>query len=568
MKRTTLVIGFVLLLFALNHSALPTLGAPPAQTTTVWTGYYFANRDLQGEPVFIRDDPSIDFAWGSGSPGGNLPADDFSVRWTRWLFIDAPGAWTFTTITDDGVRLFIDDTIVIDAWNDQTLTARSVTLNLSQSFHLVRMEYYERSSNAAAHLFLTAPNFPDWRGEYYSNPNLAGAPTFARNDSAINFNFGTAGPGGGVPGTNFSARWTQSQYFNAGRYRFTTTTDDGVRLWVDGQLLIDQWKDQTLKSGSAETNLTEGNHWLRLDYFQRGGAAQATLTWATVAGSTDLWRGEYFNNPSLDGSPAFARDDAGIDFDWGAESPGKGIPKSGDWSARWSAQRATSAPGFYTATAIADDGVRVWVDGNLLIDQWHDQSPTAHAAMTYLAAGQHDWRIEYYQHGGGASLRVQITPGAIAPEPSPQIQASLPPRQIVIDAKSNGFIKPSADSNWKTSSNGAGGLAYSIKNNAFAQSNSHWIHWYPALPHAGKYQVEIYIPAGIGTTQRARYWLVHAGDFDSRLVNQSLYTNQWVSLGTYYFSAAGDEYVALSDATFEPALSTVIVADAMRFSVR
>ena len=535
---------------------------PPAQTTAAWTGFYFANRNLQGNPALVRDDPAIDFAWGKNSPGAGIPADDFSARWTRWLFIDTPGNWTLTTINNDGVRLFVDDALVIDAWSDQPLTARSVTLNLSPSFHLVRMEYYKHSDNAEARLQLTSPNFPDWRGEYFSNPDLIGAPAFSRNDASINFNFGTAGPGGGVASTNFSARWTRSQYFSAGRYRFTTTTDDGVRLWVDGQLVIDQWHDQTPTSWRVDLSLADGNHWLEMDYYQHGSSAQAQLTWAPVTGSIDLWRGDYFANPSLDGTAAFTRDDADINLDWGTGSPGKGIAPSTNWSARWTSRRATNAPGFYTVIVTADDGARVWVDNALLIDQWHDQSPTPYAAMVYLNVGQHDWRIEFYQHLGAASLHVDITPGATEPLLSTQPTAG----DVIIDTKNIGFIKSGLA--WQTASNGSGGFALSTPNNTYAQDSSNSARWYPSLDRAGNYEVSVYIPGNIGTTRSARYGIVHAGAYDYSVINQSLYSNQWVSLGKYYFSALGGEYVFVSDVTYEPYQSTTVVVDAVKFSPR
>ncbi|MEW5718745.1 MAG: PA14 domain-containing protein, partial [Chloroflexota bacterium] len=121
LRKLTLLIGISV---ALIVNARPAL----AQSATAWTGSYFANANLQGNPAFVREDPNIDFAWGNASPGSGIPADNFSVRWTRWLYLDAPGNWTFVTTTDDGARLFIDDQLVIDAWQDQQLTTRSVTL--------------------------------------------------------------------------------------------------------------------------------------------------------------------------------------------------------------------------------------------------------------------------------------------------------------------------------------------------------------------------------------------------------------------------------------------------------
>lgn len=549
MKRWLCGIGLFLL--------LTTASAAHAQSAAAWTGAYFANRNLQGNPGLVRDDPAIDFGWGNQAPAKTLPVDDFSVRWTRWYFIDLPGSWTWTTLNNDGVRLFVDDALVIDAWNDQPLTARSVTLNLGPSFHLVRLEYYHHSGNAAARLILTPPNFPDWRGDYFSNPDLTGAPAFSRNDAAINFDFGAAGPGGGVAGTNFSARWTRSQYFSAGRYRFTTTTDDGARLWVDGQLVIEQWHDQTPTSWRVELTLTEGNHWLELDYYQHGSAALAQLTWAPVTGSLDLWRGEYFANPSLDGAATFTRDEPALNFNWGAASPGKGIA-SVNWSARWTARRAANAPGYYTVIATADDGVRIWVDNHLLIDQWHDQSPTAYAALVYLNAGQHDWRIEFYQHLGTASLHVAISAGASPPAPFGVSGA------LVVDTKNSGFIKSGAG--WQMMPDNSGGIAFTVSNDTFAQDDAHWARWYPPLERAGNYEVSVYIPGTLGTTRSARYGIAHDGTYDFRVVNQSLYANQWVALGSFSFNALGGEYVFVTNVTYEPYQSTMIVADALSFS--
>ncbi len=533
-----------------------------AQTTAAWSGAYFANPDLQGDPAFMRDDSSIDFTWGNGSPGSGIPADNFSVRWTRWLFIDTPGDWTFTVIADNGVRLFIDNNLVIDAWSSQPTTAHSAALNLSPSYHRVRMEYSHRAGNAEARLFISSASFPDWRGEYYNNPDLVGAPVFTRNDRAINFDFGTAGPGGGIAGTNFSARWTSSPYFNAGTYRFTTKTDDGARLWVDNRLLIDQWHDASPTSYSADLALGAGNHFIKMEYYQHGGGALAVLTWTPVL-SAEIWHGEYFDNPGLQGATAFSRDDARIDFNWGSTPPGKGIAQGVNWSARWTARWNTPSAGYYTVTATADDGVRVWADNALVIDEWHDASPTTYAAMVYLSAGTHDWRIEYYQHLGTASLRVDVTPGAASPSLAP---ATTVPGDIVIDTQNSNFVK--GGNGWQSTSDNSGGTAFSTMNNAFVQTDDDWARWYALLPRAGDYAVSVYIPAGIGTTRSARYEVAHAGTYDAAALNQSLYANQWVSLGVFYFDASGGEYVELSDATYEPAQSTVLAADAVKFSAR
>jgi len=562
-KRSVLFVGLVTLLMLASISSVASVAAAPAaQTSTAWTGFYYANRNLQGSPAMQRDDPNIDFVWGSASPGGGVPADDFSVRWIRWVFMDVPGNWTFTTTTKDGVRLFVDDVLVIDAWHDQPPTARTVTLNLTQAFHLIRMEYYKHTGVGEAHLqIISTANYPDWRGEYYNNPNLAGAPVFVRNDPAINFNFGTTGPGGGIPGTNFSVRWTRSQYLDAGRYRFTTTTDDGVRLWVDNQLLIDQWHDQMPTTWLGDITLTGGNHLVKMEYFQHGGSAMAVLTWSPIPSGAEVWHGEYFDNVGLSGAPVLFRDDNDINFNWGTAPPGPGISQGGNWSARWTSRKTTSTAGYYTVTATSDDGVRVWVDNSIVIDQWRDQQPTTFSATVYLTAAAHDWRVEYYNRTGTALLRVQITPGVVPPPPPPS-------GDVYVGTNSAGFFKGGDSAGWHTAPNGYGGIAFWTENNTYNAPQYNWARWYPALPAPGYYEISVYIPANIATTRNARYWIAHAGAYDSGRVSQALYANQWVPLGVFYFGATGGEYVSLSDVTYEPFLSTTVLMDAVKFSPR
>lgn len=125
-----------------------------------------------------------------------------------------------------------------------------------------------------------------WRGEYFANPNLSGAPSLVRDDGdgAININFGTGGPGScGVGSDNFSVRWTRTVSLAGGSWRFTATADDGVRLYVDGALVIDRWIDQGPTTYTADVALSAGNHTIVLAYYERGGGAQAALSWAPLA---------------------------------------------------------------------------------------------------------------------------------------------------------------------------------------------------------------------------------------------------------------------------------------------
>jgi hypothetical protein len=118
---------------------------------SAWKGSYYANRDLSGLPVFQRDDPAINFNWGDGSPRADIPADNFSVRWTRRLSFSPSGSYRFRVEADDGARLWVDGTLVVHEWHDGYTLSQPIVF-LSASPHDLRMDYYEHTGGALARL--------------------------------------------------------------------------------------------------------------------------------------------------------------------------------------------------------------------------------------------------------------------------------------------------------------------------------------------------------------------------------------------------------------------------------
>jgi hypothetical protein len=128
----------------------------------------------------------------------------------------------------------------------------------------------------------TCPTITGWQGQYWNNMNLSGAASLCRNDAAVNFDWGTGGPGSPIGSNNFSARWTRTQHFAAGTYRFTAGGDDGYRLWVNGVLVIDEWNDHAYQTDNENVTLPGGNVTIRYEWYENGGAARATLTWVKL----------------------------------------------------------------------------------------------------------------------------------------------------------------------------------------------------------------------------------------------------------------------------------------------
>ena len=118
-----------------------------------------------------------------------------------------------------------------------------------------------------------------FRAEFFANTSLSGAPVMTRCESSVNVSWGSGSPGAGLY-DNFSVRWTGTFGFPAGYTAFTTRSDDGIRLAVDGVRLIDKWVDQSYAEHRATRYLNAGNHTVTVEYYERTGDAAARAFWS------------------------------------------------------------------------------------------------------------------------------------------------------------------------------------------------------------------------------------------------------------------------------------------------
>lgn len=117
-----------------------------------------------------------------------------------------------------------------------------------------------------------------WIGLFYPNRTLSGAPIKTANTDAIDFSWGANAPAG-LPVDSFSAIWTGTFPFQTGVYRFLVTTDDGARLYVDDNLVIDGWRDQAATGYFADVNITGGQRIVRVEYYEAVGQASLSVSW-------------------------------------------------------------------------------------------------------------------------------------------------------------------------------------------------------------------------------------------------------------------------------------------------
>ncbi|HEX6135304.1 MAG TPA: glycoside hydrolase family 3 N-terminal domain-containing protein, partial [Longimicrobiales bacterium] len=132
------------------------------------------------------------------------------------------------------------------------------------------------------HLLTTAGGrtVPGLTGEYFANNGLAGEPALVRTDERVDFRWTLNSPARGIPFDWYSVRWTGRLTAPDGVRRIGVEGNDGYRLWLDGRLLIDNWRKQSYGTRLADVSLEPGRAYdLRLEFFESTGNARLRLIW-------------------------------------------------------------------------------------------------------------------------------------------------------------------------------------------------------------------------------------------------------------------------------------------------
>jgi uncharacterized protein YraI len=439
------IIILLLALTALVVSTAPAL----AQNGAVWNGAYYNNSFLSGAPAFSRQDGALAFDWGGGSPGSSVGNDNFSVRWGTDIVLSA-GTYRFWALADDNIRITVnfDFHPVIDTFANRAVgqtVSGDVTLP-GGSTH-IQVDYQEASGNAFAYITWAnlatnpgGPNFPSpvqpppvsggqWTAQYYTNPNLSGSPTLIQSESSPTHYWGSGSPASGIPADNFSTRWTSVQSLTGGTYRISVKADDGVRAYVNGSLVINEFHGATGQTYTADVSLPAGQHNFMIEYYEGGGDAFLEYNLSQIGVTTPpivvpppispsgSWLAYYFNNPNLSGSPTAIISEASPSHNWGSGSPLPSI-SADNFSVRWTSNLSLNA-GTYRISTKADDGVRVYVNGSLVINEFHSATGQTYVADVTLPGGQHTFTIEYYEASVAALLEFSLgSPTAPSP-PNP-----------------------------------------------------------------------------------------------------------------------------------------------------
>lgn len=228
----------------------------------------------------------VHYNWGSKSPGSGIPADDFSAIFDQSRYFEA-GDYFIQTQADDGVKVQVDNKFLINRWKNTSVPVinRSLWTGVKAGKHSIKTHYYEKGGNAS--VFSDVVPFDSWLAYYYPNRTLSGAPKGAKvikpvgEYKKLSENLGTGAPIAGMKSDNFSARYTTAKRIPAGEYTLRTKADDGVRVYLDGKLVLNRWASSTsLTEHTVKIKVSDRKdakpknknvHWIVVQYYDGTG---------------------------------------------------------------------------------------------------------------------------------------------------------------------------------------------------------------------------------------------------------------------------------------------------------
>ena len=287
---------------------------------------YYNDGDLSSSTTFVRVDPTVDLSWKGKAPATGLDSKSFSVRWSGLVRPLKSETHTFHVVADGGVRLWLNDEAVIDDWDKHTPAERSGKFDLLAGTSCdLRLEFAAHGDKPAVKLSWSSPTMakavipasqllpskptdpsnptlrpvPGLMGTYFSKPDLTGEP-LKRVDANIAFEWGGDSPLVGIPADNFSVRWAGrlKPQFNES-HTFQVIADDGARLWLDGKLIVDAWRELSGTNNSAPVALSAGRSYdIVMEYFEATKTATAKLLWSSPSTPLQVIPSSQFSPPS------------------------------------------------------------------------------------------------------------------------------------------------------------------------------------------------------------------------------------------------------------------------------
>jgi regulation of enolase protein 1 (concanavalin A-like superfamily) len=377
------------------------VGSRPHNNGWGLLGSYYPDTTFSGTASLIEVDPTVDFTWGAGSPGGGIAAgSSYSIAWTGFVQPIFSETYTFSVESSDGVVLKVNGQTLINGLVAQADTTVTGMIALTAGVKVpISLEYENVSHSAQVHLRwksqsqpfeviqetqlypallpVTPPCTP---GQYLGCYGDSGTRDLSTALGLSPVSVETCEAACGAAGFTYAGLQYASQCFCGDSYgSYGPSTNCNMAC-----------------NGNASETCG-------------GGWANSVYTATCPASSANGLLGTYYDHQDFTG-PSFARVDAGVNFNWNGGSPGPGVGGN-NWSAEWTGQVNVPCAASYWWCVDGDDGVRLWIDGVLVDDGWVDQGPTwscNSVTGTPIAetVGKHDIKMDYYQDGGGSLAQL------------------------------------------------------------------------------------------------------------------------------------------------------------------
>lgn len=420
---------------------------------------YYRNTSFTGVSR-RRTDAVVDFSWGSGNPGGALPSDNFSVRWSGTVQPYYSERHTFYVISGDGVRLTVNGDVLIDVLSySGSSRTRSAAIDLQKGVEYdIQLDYIERTGSAAVRLEWESASTPrgvipqtqlNWDDSghgvlvtYYDNMNFT-TQRLQRVEPQLAADWGSGSPAPSIGADTFSTRWeAMLEPPVDGRYRFCGTANDTISVRLDDSTILSATGSPSNVCSSDIDLLASQRYRLRVDHQENTSAAAVQLEWqATVNGTTVLGRevipqerlhlpddyvtptngltATYYDNidfnATLSTNPsnprAFRRIQPNVDHDWGNAAHREEyhrLQAATELSARLTGQIIGPCTGMTHFRLVTDDGATLWIGGIRIATR--ASAGTAEGSIHLTESQAYDLKLDWAQATSSAKLRLEWKP--------------------------------------------------------------------------------------------------------------------------------------------------------------
>lgn len=408
-------------------------------------GSYFQNITLTSPSVNVVD-KNIDFVWWLNAPLAAIAWDNFSVRWEGQIQAQYSETYTFTTTSDDWVRLWVNGVQLVNNWTDHWTTDNVWTISLiAGQKYTIKMEYYEKAWWATARLLWSSKSTTQQivpQSQLYSTAVVT-PPT----------------PTNIAPTAN---AWVDKTII----LPTNTATLDGVNSKdSDGSIVSYNWKQVSWPNTATVSNILTnpvvtisniiaGIYVFELTVTDEKWATskdQAQITvqsaWTTTQINPVVWNGN-----GLLGSyyiwtnfawTTITRTDKTIKFNFQYGSPITSIPVD-KFSIRWEGQVQAQFTEEYTFYTLSDDGVRLRINDIKIIDRWNNHASIEDIAKVKLVAWQkYNIKLEYYENTAWSVIELLWSSPSTSKQAIPESQLYSTNNSIPQPTPSN--IAPTAN---------------------------------------------------------------------------------------------------------------------------